>query len=191
LARCLHAVASAALKTGVLVLLLVTTSVVQAQSHSSHAELAAFVKDDAFAELLGQTLFWDTVEVVGATPSAAPASVGAERDSKAVGTAQVVQTLLAHRSLDKYMWLIQQAFSDSVWKGRDRTQVEKNFALIWRVSIRLYESTLDSGSSRLRVCRPSESVDGLECHDESAPAVVVRIPSQFPVFGRRGQDETG
>jgi hypothetical protein len=166
-----------------------------AQSIAPRAGLGGIVKDEAWAQLLGQTLLWDTIEVVcdaeSATPINAPIPESARGPGRLSTSAQAVRTLLAHRPLEKYLWLIERAFDESVWKGSDRTRVEQNFALIWRVSLMLYESKLDSGAVRLRVCQPKPSGDDFECADVADPAIVVPIPSQTPLFGRQGEAVVG
>src|SRR5690349_9561142 len=127
--------------------------------------LGGFVKDKALARLLGETLFRDTVEVMSdsATVSAmaaagsAAAPDGQYRDNSAVG--QVARAVLAHRTLDKYLWLIRQAYDDSMWRGGDRARIEQHFPLIWRTSILLYESTLGASPHRVRVCIPSVATE--------------------------------
>src|SRR5215467_2868610 len=110
---------------------------------SSRTALGGFVKDKALAQLLGEMLFRDTVEVMAdlsipprLTP---PAGRTREqvRDNSVVG--QVARTVLEHRSLDRYLWLIRRAYADSMWKGGDRARIEAHFPLIWRTSIMLYE----------------------------------------------------
>jgi hypothetical protein len=153
--------------------------------------LGGFVKDAALAKVLGKTLFRDTVEVMSALPTpmpVAPPDSGAPdhfRDNSAVG--QVARTLLAHESLDKYLWLIRQAYDDSLWRGGDRASIEQHFALIWRTSIILYESSLDASPTRVRVCTPDDSGDGFDCRDELERAKVVPIPSPTPNLGVQRQ----
>jgi hypothetical protein len=147
--------------------------------------LGGFVKDRALARLLGETLFRDTVEVMsdpanqptGTVPaSEAPAE---NRDNSAV--AQVARTVLARRSLDKYLWLIQQAYDDAMWKG-DRTRIEQHFPLIWRTSIMLYEASLSASPHRVRVCTPADNGDGFDCRDEISRARIVPIPADAPLI---------
>jgi hypothetical protein len=153
--------------------------------------LGGFVKDTALAKVLGETLFRDTVDVMSAlsipVPAAQPDSSAPDqsRDNSAVG--QVARTLLAHRSLDKYLWLIRQAYDDSLWRGGDRARIEQHFSLIWRTSIMLYESSLDASPTRVRVCTPDDSGDGFDCRDELERAKVVPIPSPMPNLGVQRQ----
>jgi hypothetical protein len=148
--------------------------------------LGGFVKDRALARLLGEALFRDTVEVMsdpanqptGASPaSQAPAATG---DNSAV--AQVARTVLAHQRLDKYLWLIQQAYDDTMWKGGDRTRIEQHFPLIWRTSIMLYEASLSASPHRVRVCTPADNGDGFDCRDEISRARIVPIPADAPLI---------
>jgi hypothetical protein len=149
--------------------------------------LGGFVKDRALARVLGETLFRDTVDVMSdsSIPRAvnAPASgaSGQFRDNSAAG--QVARTVLAHQSLDKYLWLIQQAYDDSLWKGGDRARIEQHFPLIWRTSIMLYESTLNASPHRVRVCAPADDGESFDCRDEIERAKVVPIPAQAPLLG--------
>lgn len=156
--------------TWLLLSLLAGTTV--ARADSSAAPTA--IKDLAWAQVLGQTLFWDTVEVLYTAPPDSGASDGA--------AVQLTQALLAQRSLERYRWLIERAFDDSLWDGPDDSRVRQNFALIWRLSTRLYESTLQSRPARLYVCRPNSEDDGFACSDEADPAVLIPIPSQGPAL---------
>lgn len=148
--------------------------------------LGGFVKDRALARLLGETLFRDTVEVISDPANqpteAAPASqaAAANRDNSAVG--QVARTVLARRSLDKYLWLIQQAYDDAMWKGGDRARIEQHFPLIWRTSIMLYEASLSASPHRVRVCTPADNGDGFDCRDEISRARIVPIPADAPLI---------
>lgn len=161
----------------------------------SRTALGGLVKDEALAKVLGETLFRDTVEVMSAFPASvpvAPASSSAgdpSNDNSAAG--EVARTLLAHRPLEKYLWLIRQAYDDSLWRGGDRARIEQHFSLIWRASILLYESSLDAGPTRVRVCTPDDSGDGFDCRDELERAKVVPIPSQTPVLGLQRQPNMG
>jgi hypothetical protein len=188
---------------GALALLLIASSMATPVVHVKalarpafpRTALGGFVKDAALAKVLGETLFRDTVDVMSAFPAsvpAAPASSSAtdpSHDNSAVG--EVARTLLAHRPLDKYLWLIRQAYDDSLWRGGDRARIEQHFALIWRTSIMLYESGLDAGPTRVRVCTPDDSGDGFDCRDELERAKVVPIPSQMPVLGLQRQPNMG
>ncbi|MBS0419047.1 MAG: hypothetical protein JSR66_15140 [Proteobacteria bacterium] len=147
--------------------------------HRSTA-LGGFVKDRALARILGETLFRDTVAVVSDPAYRPAASTDSTRDNSAV--AQVARTVLAQRKLDKYLWLIQQAFDDTMWKGGDRTRIEQHFPLIWRTSIMLYEASLDAGPHRVRVCSPADNGDGFDCRDEIARARIVPIPARAPLI---------
>src|SRR6267142_1712939 len=123
---------------------------------SQHSDPAwapgGFVKDRALARVLGEMLFRDTVDVmsdVSIPPAVAAPTPGAPeqfRDNSAAG--HVARTVLAHQSLDKYLWLIHQAYDDALWKGGDRARIEQHFPLIWRTSIMLYESTLNASPHR-------------------------------------------
>jgi len=160
------------------------TSVAPA-SHRATA-LGGFIKDRTLATVLGETLFRDTVAVMSDSAALSPlepASAGSAdqlRDNSAAG--RVARTVLAHRSLDKYLWLIRQAYDDAMWKGGDRTRIEQHFALIWRTSIMLYESTLNANPDRVRVCAPAEDNDGFDCHDETGRARIVPIPAEAPLL---------
>ena len=142
--------------------------------------LGGFVKDRALARVLGETLFRDTVEVVSDPAYQPTAAPDATRDNSAV--AQVARTVLAHRKLDKYLWLIQQAYDDTMWKGGDRARIEQHFPLIWRTSIMLYEASLDASPHRVRVCNPAADGDGFDCRDEFARARIVPTPAQAPLI---------
>jgi hypothetical protein len=165
--------------------------------------LGGFVKDRALARLLGETLFRDTLEVMSdpanqpagaavppivtapaaaTTPADPPPSQvpAATRDNSAV--AQVARTVLAHQTLEKYIWLIQQAYDDSMWKGGDRTRIEQHFPLIWRTSIMLYEASLSASPHRVRVCTPADNGDGFDCRDEISRPRIVPIPADAPLI---------
>jgi hypothetical protein len=150
----------------------------------SRTALGGFVKDSAMARVLGETLFRDTVDVMSDVsiqpPETAPAAGTPDpsRDNSAAG--RVARTVLAHRKLDKYLWLIQQAYDDTLWRGGDRARIERHFPLIWRTSIMLYEATLSASPHRVRVCTPADDGDGFDCRDEIARAKIVPIPSQAP-----------
>jgi hypothetical protein len=159
------------------------------------AALGGFVKDRALARVLGETLFRDTVDVMSdasipravSTPtSSAP---GQFHDNSAAG--QVARTVLAHQSLDKYLWLIQQAYDDALWKGGDRARIEQHFPLIWRTSIMLYESTLNASPHRVRVCTPADDGESFDCRDEIERAKVVPIPTQAPLLAPLHQPNVG
>jgi hypothetical protein len=157
--------------------------------------LGGFVKDSALARILGETLFRDTVDVM--SDSSIPPAVSAptsgvpeqSRDNSAAG--QVARTVLAHQSLDKYLWLIQQAYDDSLWKGGDRARIEQHFPLIWRTSIMLYESTLNASPHRVRVCTPATDGESFDCRDEIERAKMVPIPAQAPLLGLLHQPNAG
>ena len=148
--------------------------------------LGGFVKDRALARLLGETLFRDTLEVMSDPanqPAAtAPASEApaATQDNSAV--ARIARTVLVHQRLDKYIWLIQQAYDDSMWKGGDRTRIEQHFPLIWRTSIMLYEASLSASPHRVRVCTPADNGDGFDCRDEISRPRIVPIPADAPLI---------
>ena len=147
--------------------------------------LGGFVKDRALARLLGETLFRDTVEVMsdpGTQNQAAGQSSVTAGDNSAV--AQVARNVLAHQKLDKYLWLIQQAYDDSMWKGGDRARIEQHFPLIWRSSILLYEASLGASPHRVRVCTPADNGDGFDCRDEVSRPRIVPIPAQAPLIQR-------
>ncbi len=159
------------------------------------AALGGFIKDRALARVLGETLFHDTVDVMS-DPSISPpvtaqraGTPDQSRDNSAVG--QVARTVLARQSLDKYLWLIRQAYDDSLWRGGDRARIEQHFALIWRTSIMLYEATLDASPHRVRVCTPADDGDGFDCRDEIERAKIVPIPAQAPLIGLNHQSNIG
>lgn len=163
-----------------------------AKSPASRSALGGFVKDAALARVLGETLFQDTVDVMSDSSELEPVSTGngAVTDNSAVG--RVARKVLANRSLDKYLWLIRQAYSDELWKGGDRERIAQHFPLIWRTSIMLYESTLNASPDRVRVCSPGEhSDDDFDCRDEIQRARVVPIPSQMPLLLHPHQLEIG
>lgn len=150
--------------------------------------MSGFVKDPAMARILGETLFKDTVDVMSGSPPPPPVS-DAVFDKSAVG--QVARTVLASRSLDKYLWLIRKSFDDTLWKGGDRARIEQHFPLIWRTSILLYESTLNASPHRVRVCAPTDDVDVFDCRDEVDRAKIVPIPAQAPLLGQGNRAQTG
>ena len=162
--------------------------------------LGGFIKDRALARVLGEMLFRDTVDVMSdvavqlplaplvASPSAA-ATPDPSRDNSAAG--QVARTVLAHQTLDKYLWLIQQAYADTLWRGGDRARIEQHFPLIWRTSIMLYEATLNASPHRVRVCTPADDGDGFDCRDEIERAKIVPIPAQAPIIGGLHQPAIG
>jgi hypothetical protein len=160
-----------------------------------HTALGGFVKDRALARVLGETLFRDTMDVM--SDSSIPPAVAAptsgipeqSRDNSAAG--QVARTVLAHQSLDKYLWLIRQAYDDSLWKGGDRERIEQHFPLIWRTSIMLYQSTLNETPHRVRVCSPAADGESFDCRDEIARAKIVPIPAQAPLLGLLHQPNVG
>ena len=154
----------------------------------SREELGGFVKDVALARVLGETLFRDTVEVMSESPAPPPPSESVT-DNSAVG--QVARTVLAHRSLDKYLWLIRNAFDDQLWKGGDRARIESHFPLIWRTSILLYESTLDASPHRVRVCTPTAEQDVFDCRDELSRPKLIPIPAQAPLLQRTDEPVIG
>jgi hypothetical protein len=162
---------------------------------SARTALGGFVKDSALARVLGETLFRDTVDVMSdssVSPAvAAPTGGNAEqfRDNSAAG--QVARTVLAHESLDKYLWLIRQAYDDSLWKGGNRARIEQHFPLIWRTSIMLYESTLNASPHRVRVCSPAIDGESFDCRDELERAKMVPIPAQAPLLGLLHQPNVG
>jgi hypothetical protein len=178
--------------------------------------LGGFIKDLSLARVLGETLFRDTVDVMSdaalqlpsaASPSASALAAGPpaartpttattaaatpdpSRDNSAAG--QVARTVLAHQKLDKYLWLIQQAYTDTLWRGGDRARIEQHFPLIWRTSIMLYEATLNASPHRVRVCTPAGDGDSFDCRDEIERAKIVPIPTQAPIIGALHQPAIG
>jgi hypothetical protein len=133
--------------------------------------------------------------------AAAPASAGRlsgsgraqppdqSRDNGAAG--RVARTVLAHQKLDKYLWLIQQAYDDTLWRGGDRIRIEQHFPLIWRTSIMLYEATLNASPHRVRVCTPGDDGDSFDCRDEVERARIVPIPAQAPIISSSHEPTTG
>jgi len=130
------------------------------------------VRDAVWAQVLGQTLFWDTVQAL--SPS--------ETDSGTSPTdiEQVTQILLARHSLERYRWLIERAFDGSLWQGPDDSRLQANFALIWRLSTHLYEATLPARPASLRVCRPGDTLEEFQCHEEADPVELIPIPADGP-----------
>jgi hypothetical protein len=163
----------------------------------ANTALGGFIKDQALARVLGETLFRDTVDVMSdpsvahaaASPATAPAAVDPSRDNSAAG--QVARTVLAHQSLDKYLWLIRQAYADTLWKGGDRVRIEQHFPLIWRTSIMLYEATLNASPNRVRVCTPAADGDSFDCRDEVERAKIIPIPAQAPILQLHNQPNIG
>jgi hypothetical protein len=156
------------------------------KAQASGTALGGFVRDRALAGVLGETLFRDTVEVMSDSAVLAAIAPRAEggadpsRDNSAAG--QVARTVLAHRSLDKYLWLIRQAYNDDLWKGGDRARIEQHFPLIWRTSIMLYEATLNASPHRVRVCTPAGDNESFDCFDEVERAKIVPIPAEAPLL---------
>jgi hypothetical protein len=153
--------------------------------------LGGFIKDRALARVLGEMLFQDTVDVMSDLPVQLPPAVPPDpsRDNSAAG--QVARTVLAHQKLDKYLWLIQQAYADTLWRGGDRARIEQHFPLIWRTSIMLYEATLNASPHRVRVCTPADDGDSFDCRDEIERAKIVPIPAQAPIIGGLHQPAIG
>jgi hypothetical protein len=157
--------------------------------------LGGFVKDRAMARILGETLFRDTVDVMSDStippPVVTPVSGKPDqsRDNSAVG--QVARAVLAQQKLDKYLWLIQQAYDDTLWKGGDRVRIEQHFPLIWRTSIMLYEATLNASPHRVRVCTPGDDGESFDCRDEIERAKIVPIPAQAPLISESRQPVIG
>jgi len=140
----------------------------------------SFVKDRALARLLGETLFHDTVDVMSDPTNQPTRSSDSTTDNSAV--AQVARTVLAQQKLDKYLWLIQQAYDDSMWKGGDRTRIEQHFPLIWRTSILLYEAGLTVTPHRVRICNPTDTSEEFVCRDEIQLTRIVPIPAPAPLI---------
>jgi hypothetical protein len=157
--------------------------------------LGGFVKDAGMARILGETLFRDTVDVMSDStippPVVRPAAATSDpsRDNSAAG--QVARTVLAHQKLDKYLWLIQQAYDDTLWRGGDRARIEQHFPLIWRTSIMLYEATLNASPHRVRVCTPADDGESFDCRDEIERAKIVPIPAQAPLISEAHQRVIG
>jgi hypothetical protein len=163
-------------------------------AHPGSPALGGFVKDRAMAQVLGETLFRDTVDVMSDSslpPPSMPAAGAPDpsRDNSTVG--QVARTVLAHQKLDKYLWLIRQAYDDTLWRGGDRARIERHFPLIWRTSIMLYEATLNASPHRVRVCTPADDGDSFDCRDEIERAKIVPIPSQAPLIRSAHQPVAG
>jgi hypothetical protein len=124
-------------------------------------------------------------------PAVTPSSAQPDQSRDNSAAAQVARTVLAHRSLDKYLWLIQRAYGDSLWRGGDRARIEQHFPLIWRTSIMLYEATLNASPHRVRVCTPADNGDGFDCRDEIDAVKIVPIPPRAPLIGSPHQAVTG
>ena len=204
MSRCSYTGGPALLALGASVIFLCISTLVTSVAHATAAAarpafprtaLGGFVKDRALARVLGETLFRDTVNVMSdssispavVTPASGPPDQS--RDNSAAG--QVARTVLAHQSLDKYLWLIQQAYDDSLWKGGDRARIEQHFPLIWRTSIMLYESGLNASPHRVRVCTPAADGESFDCRDEIERAKVVPIPAQAPLLGLLHEPNVG
>jgi hypothetical protein len=142
--------------------------------------LGGFVKDRALARVLGEALFRDTLDIMSDPDYQPIRSADSTSDNSAV--AQVARTVLARRTLDKYLWLIQQAYDDQMWKGGDRARIEQHFPLIWRTSIMLYEASLSASPQRVRVCTPADNGDGFDCRDELPRTRIVPIPAPPPLL---------
>lgn len=145
---------------------------------------------------VGSHSLLDTVEVMSESDDAAQAADDDTGSSSAPparedgSTAELIRTLLTRRPIDRYLWLIHQGFDESLWQGPDRSRVEQNFALIWRLSLLLYESRLDSGATRLRVCEPTDG-DDLDCQDQTEPVGLLPIPTRVRLFGSSDEPVIG
>jgi len=158
-----------------------------AQVPGKQSHRAPLVRDVALAKVLGETLFRDTAEVIAQSPlqfqvadlggSTAPVPGSGPKSDL---NAQVARALLLHRPIDKYLWLIQRAFDESLWKGSDGERLQRNFPLIWRAAITLYESTLGAEQARVRICAPTDTIDEFACMDKREPARIVPIPAEAP-----------
>jgi hypothetical protein len=164
-------------------------------AHPGSPALGGFVKDAAMARVLGETLFRDTIDVMSDSSIASSVTTPAagtpdpSGDNSAAG--QVARTVLAHQKLDKYLWLIRQAYDDTLWRGGDRARIERHFPLIWRTSIMLYEATLTASPHRVRVCTPADDGASFDCRDEIERAKIVPIPSQAPLVSSLHQNVVG
>jgi hypothetical protein len=92
----------------------------------------------------------------------------------------VADLLLERRPIERYAGLIEKAFDESLWKGADRSQMRRNFPLLWRASLRMYQSVQQNEAARLRVCLPGTDLDAFDCQDETELVVPIPIPSQGP-----------
>jgi hypothetical protein len=157
--------------------------------------LGGFIKDASLARVLGETLFRDTLAVMSDStippPVATPAAGTSDqsRDNSVVG--QVARTVLAQQKLDKYLWLIEHAYDDTLWKGGSRARIEQHFPLIWRTSIMLYEATLNASPHRVRVCTPGDDGESFDCRDEVERTKMVPIPAQAPLISESHQAVIG
>jgi len=168
------------LALGVSLALQFSVSVVHATPAAKPIASDSFVKDRALARLLGETLFHDTVDVMSDLTNEPTRSSDSTTDNSAV--ARVARTVLAQQTLDKYLWLIQQAYDDSMWKGGDRARIEQHFPLIWRTSILLYEAGLTVTPHRVRICTPTDGSDEFACRDEIELTRIVPIPAPPPLI---------
>jgi len=112
----------------------IPATVPAAEADVSRPPAGSLIRDASFAQMLGRTLFWDTVQAMapsGTDSGASPADI-----------TELTQILLIRHSLDRYRWLIERAFDESLWKGSDDSLMQANFALIWQLSTRLYAATL-------------------------------------------------
>jgi hypothetical protein len=162
------------------------TSPPSAPSPSAAADAAGTTATSPSATALA------TATPAARTPTAAATAATTpdpSRDNSAAG--QVARTVLAHQKLDKYLWLIQQAYADTLWRGGDRARIEQHFPLIWRTSIMLYEATLNANPHLVRVCTPADDGDGFDCRDEIERAKIVPIPAQAPIIGALHQPAIG
>ncbi len=137
----------------------------------------ALVTNEALARVLGEALLRDTLEVISDLPAVAPGQPASARTPEPDASTQAARTLLAHRSLESYRWLIEHAFEESVWRRSEPSLLQRNFPAIWRAAVRRYEATLGASPARLRVCKPNARGDDFDCADESAPVSIVPIPA--------------
>src|SRR5262249_38149722 len=92
----------------------------------------------------------------------------------------VADLLLQRRPIERYAGLIEKAFDESLWKGSDRNQMRRNFPLLLRASLQMYQSVQQSDAARLRVCLPGTEMDAFDCQDQTELVVPLPIPSQGP-----------
>ncbi len=134
------------------------------------------IKDPRWAAVLGAMLFRDASWAL-----AAPGAVSGAAGLDATRADQyVAELLLQRRPIERYAGLIEKAFDESLWKGADRSQMRRNFPLLLRASLQMYQSVQQSEAARLRICLPGTQLEAFDCQDETELVVPLPIPSQGP-----------
>jgi hypothetical protein len=167
---------------------------------------------------LGKALFRDTLAAISdsacaASIATAPAQATPGQSCGQDSAAQLAGSLWTRERLEKYQDLIQRAFDASLWRkaadlrsageapvaadsrrGADLRsvadqQAEQGLQLIWRVSIALYESTLEASQGQIYTCQFNGSEE-FDCRSESDPAIMVPIPALTPALKLQEQPDS-